>query len=158
MASPSLPGPADFRGYLVAKAAEVAPADVAALVAQRDRLRARARREAPAHLVFHRRLELALTLLDDHVAGRCPQIPYQTVGVLAAALFYYLAPVDVVPDFIAAVGTSDDALVLEIAFGLGAPGIERYLAWKDIRDPALVPRTEPARAAPHRRTAPRRRR
>ena len=36
---------------------------------------------------------------------------------LAAAVFYYLAPVDVIPDVLPGIGTSDDALVVELAFG-----------------------------------------
>ena len=76
------------------------------------------------------RIRLALDLLEDHAAGRCSQIPYHTVAVLAAAVFYYVDPVDVVPDIIPKVGTSDDGIMLELAFRLAAPGIDRYRAWK----------------------------
>jgi uncharacterized membrane protein YkvA (DUF1232 family) len=58
--------------------------------------------------------------------GRIPQIPYHTVSVLTAAVLYFMNPVDVIPDFIKGVGTSDDALLVEIAVEMVWPGIERY--------------------------------
>jgi uncharacterized membrane protein YkvA (DUF1232 family) len=135
----------DFRTYLVAKAGEIAPTDVTVLVAQATRLRQRAARDAAQHAILAPQVELALGLLGDHVAGRCPQIPYQTVALLTAALLYYLSPIDVIPDFVPGIGTSDDALVLQLAFTLGSAGIGRYCAWKGID--AL-----PAVSRPSRRT------
>ena len=136
--------PADFRAYVIAKAEAIAPADVASLVARSDEIEARAAGHAAEHPLLARRLALALDILGDHVAARCPQIPYYTVALLAAAVFYYLAPVDVIPDVLPGIGTSDDALVVELAFGLAGAGVARYLTWKGL-DVALLP----ARPAPH---------
>jgi hypothetical protein len=58
--------------------------------------------------------------------------------MLAAALFYYLEPMDVVPDFIPRAGTADDALVLDIAWRLCSAGVQRYIDWK-----GLTPASEP---------------
>ena len=58
--------------------------------------------------------------------------------MLAAALFYYLEPMDVVPDFIPRAGTADDALVLDIAWRLCRAGVQRYIDWK-----GLTPSDEP---------------
>jgi len=52
--------------------------------------------------------------------------------MLAAALFYYLEPMDVVPDFIPRAGTADDALVLDIAWRLCGAGVQRYIDWKGL--------------------------
>jgi hypothetical protein len=41
-------------------------------------------------------------------------------------------PIDVIPDFIEGIGTSDDALLVELAVEMGWPGIERYCTWKSI--------------------------
>jgi uncharacterized membrane protein YkvA (DUF1232 family) len=155
--------PADFRAYLRAKAETIAPADVARLAAHASDLRARAVRHASDHPLLARRLALAVDLVGDHMAERCPQIPYYTVALLAAALYYFVAPIDVVPDFLPGVGMSDDALVIELAVGLGAAGVERYLAWKGL-DTVVLPaaalptRRARARSTPRRRGRPRRRR
>jgi uncharacterized membrane protein YkvA (DUF1232 family) len=146
----------DFRRHLAAKSGEIAPSDVVALLAQASQLRAKAKRDGRDHPLLATHVETALGLLEDHAAARCPQIPYHTVAVLAAALFYYVDPVDVVPDFLPKVGTSDDGLMLEMAFRLAAPGIERYRAWRDMGAPerhdALPPVPAAARKA---RPAPR---
>jgi uncharacterized membrane protein YkvA (DUF1232 family) len=134
----TLPSPRDFERHLVARAATVAPADVTALLAQGGVLRERLSGERAVHPALAQRARVALHLLADHAHGACPQIPYQTVSMLAAALFYYLEPMDVVPDFIPRVGTADDALVLDIAWRLCGAGVQRYIDWK-----GLTPSDEP---------------
>jgi uncharacterized membrane protein YkvA (DUF1232 family) len=121
---------ADFERYLTTSAAVIAPADVTSLVARAPMIRERLVADGPAHPGLAHRAKIALHLLSDHVRGECPQIPYQTVSLLATALLYYLAPMDVIPDFIPGVGKSDDAVVLEVAWRLAGPGVQRYLDWK----------------------------
>ena len=134
----ALPSPQDFERHLVARAATVAPADVTALLAQGELVRSRLSGERAVHPALAQRARVALHLLADHAHGACPQIPYQTVSILAAALFYYLEPMDVVPDFIPRAGTADDALVLDIAWRLCSAGVQRYIDWK-----GLTPSNEP---------------
>src|SRR5262245_37673042 len=90
----------DFARHLVEKAAEVAPSDVTALAARANAIRIRAASERDAHPDLVHRVHVALHLLSDHARGACPQIPYHTVALLAAALHYYVEPIDVIPDFI----------------------------------------------------------
>ena len=143
--------PDDFREYLADHAARIAPSDVETLVEQAGELRARVARDGVAHAGFPDRVDVALTLLADHAEGASPQIPYSTVSLLAAALFYYLEPLDVIPDFIPVHGTRDDALVMALAFELGSDGVARYLRWKGL-PLSIVP--EPiATPAPSRRRA-----
>lgn len=118
--------PADFQRHLLEKAILIAPGDVESLAAQRERVLAKIERDCGDHDLLRRQLHLAINLLRDHANERIPQIPYHTIGVLTAAVLYFMNPVDVIPDFIAGVGTSDDALLVEIAFEIGWPGIERY--------------------------------
>jgi len=134
---------ADFGNYLEDHAGQIAPADVRSLLARAPQLRERARVDGAAEPGLRDRVHLALQLLADHDAGTCPQIPYRTVSLLAAALFYYLAPVDVIPDVLPG-GTKDDALVLYLAFEAANAGVTRYLAWKGLAADAL---REPPAAA-----------
>jgi len=59
---------------------------------------------------------------DDLVAAYCcaidPQTPMKAKGVLFAALAYFVAPTDMVPDMIAGLGFTDDATVLATALGI----------------------------------------
>lgn len=80
---------------------------------------------SPARLAqFVRRVQLALECLRDVVRGDYREIPWATVGALTVALGYFLAPIDVLPDFIPFLGFVDDAAV----FGLVFLAARRYLA------------------------------
>ena len=131
---------ADVRAYIREKAAVIAPGDVEALVARSEELLERAAGEDDPHPRLSRQAALALRLLADHSEGSAPQIPYFTVSVLAMALFYFLDQADAIPDSIPVVGTSDDALVMELAFEMGAAGIRRYCDWKDLSTEGLLPK------------------
>ena len=56
-----------------------------------------------------------------------PKTPVQVKAVLLAALAYFVVPADMIPDFIAGVGFTDDATVLAAALAIVAPAItERH--------------------------------
>jgi uncharacterized membrane protein YkvA (DUF1232 family) len=129
-----LPSSRDFERHLLAKAGEVAPSDVTALVARAEEIGRRVATDTK-HAPLAHHVRVALDLLSDHARGACPHIPYHTVNVLTAALHYYLEPLDVIPDFIPRFGKADDAHVFDIAWRLGEPGIERYVAWKGFTQP-----------------------
>lgn len=125
---------ADFSAYLETRAREMAPRDVEVLLSEAENARTRAAALSPR---IGSRMALALELLDDHHSGQAPQIPFYTISVLAEAVYYFLDPNDVIPDWIPAIGKLDDAVVLELAFELGVDGIRRYCAWKGIDDSTL---------------------
>ncbi|PHS27062.1 MAG: hypothetical protein COA84_05225 [Robiginitomaculum sp.] len=54
------------------------------------------------------------------------QTPARVKGVLFAALAYFVLPTDVIPDFIAALGFTDDATVLATAMGMVSVHIKPY--------------------------------
>ncbi len=135
----------DIRTILYEVANQLAPADVVALLAhERDfRKRAAGLGAADVH-ALGAQLSLALDCLRDHVGGACPQIPYYTISLLAAAVSYFARELDVIPDFLPQVGRLDDAVVMALAFQLARPGLQRYCDWKG-RDLDAV--LEPATAA-----------
>ena len=120
--------PKDVRAYIRGKAAIIAPADVEALLGQEVEILARGATET-AHPRLRRQAELGARILRDHSSGAAPQIPYFTISLIAVALFYFLDQADAIPDWIPGIGTSDDALVLELAFEMGAAGVQRYCDW-----------------------------
>ncbi len=142
---------ADLRKILLSLADQMAPGDVAELLAHEKQLRARCRGLTSPHLaLFRDQITLAIDCLRDHARGRSPQIPYFTVSLLAAALWYFVDELDAVPDFLPRVGQLDDAVVLAMAFQLGEAGLRRYCDWKGrVADPLFGA----AAAARLRRTA-----
>jgi uncharacterized membrane protein YkvA (DUF1232 family) len=151
-------GATDFASYVQVAAARIAPADVTELLAHAQVIEARLSGELRSHKVLAQRGRVALHLLNDHAHGKLPQIPYHTVSHLAAALFYFLDPMDVVPDFIPGAGLADDALVFELAWQAAAPGVERFLAAKGLRAGKPSGAEKPPRQTAKSKSAPRPRR
>jgi uncharacterized membrane protein YkvA (DUF1232 family) len=153
MANPPLLQSTDFTSYLNEKCMQLAPGDVKTVLAQAAAIRRRAKSLGERHLRMQRQVDFALTLLEEHFKGRCPQIPYYTIATLAVALLYFSDPVDVIPDWIPGVGIADDAIVFELAFGMARAGIDRYCAWKSLPMDDFYP---PARSAVKKSAPPRR--
>lgn len=119
---------------------KLAPADVGDLLVAESTIRERAKKlpGVPGRRL-RAELELALLCLKDHSAGRCPQIPYYAISLLAAGVAYLADQLDFVPDFLPRIGMIDDALVMEVACELSRDGLKRYCVWKGIA-PALARR------------------
>jgi uncharacterized membrane protein YkvA (DUF1232 family) len=79
---------------------------------------------------FLRRVELSAQFLRDVARGAYPHVPWRTAGALVAALAYFVAPLDAVPDFIPLTGLLDDAAVLSLVFGAAEADLRRYCAWR----------------------------
>jgi uncharacterized membrane protein YkvA (DUF1232 family) len=141
--TPLLPAK-EVRAYIREKAAIMAPADVESILAREEEIRERASSETSHHPRLRRQAEMALHILGDHIAGESPQIPYFTVSLLAVALFYFLDKADAIPDWIPNIGTSDDALVVELAFEMGHAGVQRYCDFKGISAEGILPSPKPA--------------
>ncbi len=62
-----------------------------------------------------RRLPFAAELIAAYYCALDPATPAQAKAVLLGALAYFIMPVDLVPDFIAMFGFTDDAAVLFMA-------------------------------------------
>ena len=121
----------DIRIILYELANQLAPADLTALLQAESELRERATGLGVDGMpLLAEQLTLALDCLRDHEDGACPQIPYYTISLLAAAVSYFANELDVIPDFLPRVGRLDDAVVMALAYELARDGMRRYCAWK----------------------------
>lgn len=64
------------------------------------------------------RIPFSEELAAAYYCARDPRTPQRVKGVLFAALGYFVVPTDLLPDFIAALGFTDDATVLATAMGV----------------------------------------
>ncbi|MEM9738923.1 MAG: YkvA family protein [Pseudomonadota bacterium] len=76
------------------------------------------RRFLPKFLSVAGRIPFADDLAAAYYAAMDPATPRKAKGVLWAALAYFVLPTDVLPDFVAALGFTDDATVLATALGI----------------------------------------
>ncbi len=71
----------------------------------------------PKVLKFAGKIPFSEDLASTYYAASDRLTPTRVKGVLYAALAYFVVPTDLVPDFIAALGFTDDATVLATALG-----------------------------------------
>lgn len=136
---------AEVTRAVIELANQLAPADVGDLLVAESMIRERATQlpGLPGRRM-RAQLELALLCLKDHHGGRCPQIPYYSISLLAAGTAYLADQLDFIPDFLPRIGMIDDALVMAVATDLARDGLKRYCVWKGIT-PAVPRRTIRAR-------------
>jgi uncharacterized membrane protein YkvA (DUF1232 family) len=91
------------------------------------------RRVSPRHLArFGRQVRLAYECVADWQGGRYRQLPWATVGSLAAALAYFVLPLDVIPDWIPGAGFLDDAALFALVLQSTEADLRRYCSWRGL--------------------------
>jgi len=62
--------------------------------------------------------------------GEYRSVTWKTIGVVAAALLYFLNPFDAVPDFLPAIGLLDDASMIALVVASLRGEVQRFLDWE----------------------------
>ncbi len=70
----------------------------------------------PKFKAFAARLPFAEEVAAGYYCAMDRKTPFKVRGTLLAALAYFILPLDIVPDFLAIIGLSDDIAVLTTAF------------------------------------------
>ena len=78
--------------------------------------------------VWHE-LKLLIAMLRDFVTGSYREIPFGSIAAIAAAVLYFVSPIDSIPDFIPGFGYMDDAAVLALCLRMVGKDIARYEKW-----------------------------
>lgn len=78
-------------------------------------------------------VRLGFGMIRDYVTGNYRQLPWWSVASVGAALGYFLAPIDLIPDFIPGIGYLDDAAVLALVWSGIREDIKKYAEAKGLR-------------------------
>ena len=70
------------------------------------------------------------SMLQSHVSGKYKAFSNASLLLIVFALLYFIAPTDAIPDFIPALGFTDDASVLYLIYRKLNKDIARFLKWK----------------------------
>ncbi|HRE40470.1 MAG TPA: DUF1232 domain-containing protein [Ignavibacteria bacterium] len=75
-------------------------------------------------------VKLAMEMLKDYRAKRYTDIPWRTIGLLTAALLYFINPFDLIPDFLPIFGYTEDAVAFLAIFKSIQTDLKNYCLWK----------------------------
>jgi uncharacterized membrane protein YkvA (DUF1232 family) len=74
-----------------------------------------------------------MRMIRAYVDGRYREIPWLTILTATAAIVYFAAPADFIPDFIVGLGLFDDAAVLTWALSAVGRTLAEFRAWEQMR-------------------------
>ncbi|NOX37074.1 MAG: DUF1232 domain-containing protein [Calditrichaeota bacterium] len=74
-------------------------------------------------------LQWLLRMLDAYRRGHYREVPWRVILYAAAAILYFLNPMDLVPDFLTGIGFVDDATVLALVVKAIHDELERFKQW-----------------------------
>lgn len=77
------------------------------------------------------KLEMLLRMIKAHISGNYRSFPLSTLVLIAFALIYFIVPFDVIPDFIPALGLTDDVSVVFLISKKVNRDIERFRQWEE---------------------------
>jgi len=69
-------------------------------------------------------------LTKAYALGHYREVPWKTVLLIAAAIIYFLNPLDLVPDLMPITGLTDDFGVLLWVYNSVSTEIEKFLTWE----------------------------
>lgn len=71
-------------------------------------------------------LQVLIAMVRDYVRGEYREIPFGSIAAVAAAVLYFVSPVDAIPDFIPGLGYIDDAAVIMACVRMVRSDMENY--------------------------------
>jgi len=77
------------------------------------------------------KLEVLLRMIRAHVNGEYRSFPISTIGLIVFVLVYFITPTDLIPDFIPALGLTDDASVIFLIVRRLSRDIEQFHQWEE---------------------------
>jgi len=72
-----------------------------------------------------------IALVKAFIEKRYLDIPIGSIIAIVGALIYFLSPIDLLPDFLPAIGLVDDAAVIALAYKLVHDDVKEYKAWRE---------------------------
>ncbi|MEQ8474554.1 MAG: DUF1232 domain-containing protein [Marinoscillum sp.] len=83
---------------------------------------------------FIYQLQVVIRMIRAHINGTYTAFSLATVLTLVFGLVYFITPIDLIPDFIPALGLTDDISLLYFIFKSLADDIMRFKAWEEAHD------------------------
>ncbi|MEP0985541.1 YkvA family protein [Ekhidna sp.] len=80
---------------------------------------------------FKSKLEILMRMFQAHLSREYRAFPISTIILIVFALVYFITPTDLIPDFIPAVGFTDDASVVFLIVKKLNRDIKKFHRWEE---------------------------
>ena len=77
------------------------------------------------------KLEILMRMAQSHLAGEYRAFPISSILLIVFALVYFITPTDLIPDFIPAIGFTDDASVVFLIVKKLNRDIKKFHQWEE---------------------------
>ena len=77
------------------------------------------------------KLEVLMRMVQAHLGGKFKSFPVSSLLLIVFALLYFVTPTDLIPDFIPALGFTDDATVVFLISKKLNRDIEKFHRWEE---------------------------
>jgi len=80
-------------------------------------------------------VQLLVEALKAWMSGEYKQLPKKSLLMIIAGLLYFVSPIDIVPDFLLAIGFVDDIAVISFVINTLNTELQRFKKWKEEQNP-----------------------
>lgn len=77
------------------------------------------------------KLEILMRMVQAHLSGEYRAFPVSSILLIVFALLYFVTPTDLIPDFIPAIGFTDDASVVFLIVKKLNRDIKKFHLWEE---------------------------
>jgi len=79
---------------------------------------------------FVGRIKVISRMVKNYISGNYRVMPWKSIVLLVAGLIYFITPIDLIPDFIPALGLIDDISMIAFIYRSLKQDIDEYLLWE----------------------------
>ena len=72
-----------------------------------------------------------LSLINNYISGRYKDVSIKSVVAVVAVIIYFVAPYDVIPDFIPKIGYLDETYVVDKCLDIINDDLDKFLKWRN---------------------------
>jgi uncharacterized membrane protein YkvA (DUF1232 family) len=121
-----------LRALLLERAKDMSEDDLRALLGKEARVEKKLGALSSSIPGLVSNVRLGFGMVKDYFTGAYRKMPWWSVASVAAALGYFIAPTDALPDFIPVLGYLDDAAVMAAVMAGIREDLRKYAAAKGI--------------------------
>ena len=79
---------------------------------------------------FVEQINVMIRMIKAQYTGQYKEFPWKSIVMITGALIYFITPLDFIPDFIPALGLTDDAAVVYWVYRNILDDVEKFREWE----------------------------